>query len=100
MRHDFDTKLNLYTFATEVLVVTKIEFDFVHSLFASLSSSSTRRENLQEEVRGCEELAAILVGRRVFARNSALKDKENEGKGKCCRGFIEAADLPDNQVLS
>ena len=81
--------------------MTKIEFDFVHSLYASLSSSSSsspRRETLQEEVQNWPELAETLVGRRVFARNAAMKDKENEGKGKWCRGYIEAADLSANQV--
>ena len=76
--------------------MTKIEFDFVNSLYAS--SSSTPRPSLEAEVNASAELAETLVGRRVFARNDAQKDKENEGKGKWCRAYVEAANAETHQV--
>ena len=76
--------------------MTKIEFDFVNSLYSS--SSSAPRPSLEAEVDDSAELAETLVGRRAFARNDAQKDKENEGKGKWCRAYIEVANAETRQV--
>ena len=49
-------------------------------------------------MRSYGDLAESLLGRRVFARNDSLMDKENEGKGKWCRGYVESADFSSRQV--
>ena len=73
--------------------VAQIENNFVASLF-----SSSSRESLEEEFRRHSDLTESLLGRRVFARNDALVDKENEGKGKWCRGYVESADFSSRHV--
>ena len=79
-----------------MMAVSKIEFDFVMALFNTL----TTRESVGTRVGSNPELLATLEGRRVFARNTQFKDRDNENKGKWCRGYIEAANVEESQVLT